>query len=95
MDRALTAFVTGVEAGAFSGWHAPPGTCNTKLGSRQQCTMKWALFPFVTLIYMADECLDLSQALKSSEENQGGSWAGGRQLESLHHAYSFCGDWTS
>lgn len=40
---------------------------------------------------MADECLDLSEALKSSEEMQGGSCAGGRQLELLHHAYSFCG----
>lgn len=37
---------------------------------------------------MADECLDLSEALKSSEEMQGGSCAGARQLELLHHAYS-------
>lgn len=44
---------------------------------------------------MADEGLDFREALKSSEEIRGGSWAGGRQLESLHHAYSFCGDQTS
>lgn len=40
---------------------------------------------------MADECLDLSEALKSSEEMQGGACAGARQLELLHRAYSCCG----